>query len=106
MLPKCEDKPTTALLNEIITELLVEAENQETGNNPTLSAMSKVARATKTKFVAANNIRELGFNETKQIRVCKASILYSNGDEENITYNISWLNKKKFEFWVEVIGEE
>ena len=31
-------------------------------------------------------------------------IMISNGDEEKITYNISWENKKKQTFWVEIVN--
>ena len=54
------------------------------------------------KFINAKNIEETGFNKNKEIRVCSADILISNGEEESIIYNIHWQNKKNSTFYVEI----
>lgn len=54
------------------------------------------------KFIDVKNIEETGFNKNKEIRLCTADILISNGEEESIIYNIHWQNKKNSMFYVEI----
>lgn len=82
-LPLCDDSEVHKTLDSIITDNLKELD-------PSI------------KFVSANNIKESGFNKDKEIRVCKADIVISNGEETQLIYNIHWQNKKKGMFWVEI----
>ena len=55
------------------------------------------------KFIQAKNFAEKGFNKNKEIRVCTADVMLSNGEEEEVTYNLYWQNKKKTMFMLEIV---
>ncbi|OOH89286.1 hypothetical protein BMT54_06875 [Pasteurellaceae bacterium 15-036681] len=81
-LPKCGDKEAKTTLSDIIND---------------------VFKGDSIKFIEAKNFKEKGFNKDKEIRVCTADVMLSNGEEEEITYNIYWDNKKKSMFMVEIL---
>ncbi|HGO5823715.1 TPA: hypothetical protein ACK3JW_001396 [Mannheimia haemolytica] len=83
-LPKCDDKDTTKTLSEIITKVL-----KDDGES--------------YKFISSKNITEDGFNKETKIRVCSADVMFSNGYEERITYNVYWQNEKNAMFYVEIV---
>ncbi|WP_114892114.1 hypothetical protein [Haemophilus haemolyticus] len=82
-LPKCDDTEVKKTLDSMITT-----------NLRTLDRS--------LKFIDVKNIEETGFNKNKEIRLCTADILISNGEEESIIYNIHWQNKKNSMFYVEI----
>lgn len=84
-LPKCDDKDTKSTLADIITKS-IKADGDD------------------YKYIDAKDIKEIGFNKDKEIRVCEANVLYSDGETENITYNIYWSSKKKEIFYVEIVN--
>lgn len=85
-LPKCDAKETTQLFADIITKGL-----KEDGYD--------------VKYISADDIKEIGFNKEKDIRVCQVNVLYSDGDKERVTYNVYWSDlKKKDYFYVEIVN--
>lgn len=53
------------------------------------------------KFVELKDIQENAYNEKDGIRTCSAE-LNTTKTVEDINYSISWINKKKGEFYVEI----
>ena len=82
-LPKCGDKDSKELLSQIFNDAL---------------------KSESLKFIQAKNFAEKGFNKDKEIRVCTADVMLSNGEEEEVTYNLYWQDKKKVMFMLEIVG--
>lgn len=85
VLPKCDSKDTKDLLSQIIND---------------------AGKSDGVKFISAKNITEDGFNKQAEIRVCSADIMVSDGSEMRLTYNITWQNKKKGYFYVQLVNAE
>lgn len=81
-LPKCGDKDSKELLSQIFNDAL---------------------KSESLKFIQAKNFAEKGFNKDKEIRVCTADVMLSNGEEEAVTYNLYWQDKKKAMFMLEIV---
>ena len=79
-LPKCGDKDSKELLSQIFNNAL---------------------KSESLKFIQAKNFAEKGFN--KEIRVCTADVMLSNGEEEEVTSNLYWHYKKKAMFMLEIV---
>lgn len=93
----------SAFLMSACSESLPKCGNKE--DQDTLAeVINNAFKAESIKFIHSKNHKEIGFNKEKEIRVCMTDIMISNGDEEKITYNISWENKKKQTFWVEIVN--
>ena len=52
-------------------------------------------------FIELNEIEEMGFNKTSEIRLCFAELTTTYGVEE-INYSVRWQNKENQEFYVEI----
>ncbi len=52
-------------------------------------------------FIELNEIEEVGFNKTSEIRLCVAELTTTHGVED-INYSIRWQNKKTQQFSVEI----
>ena len=52
-------------------------------------------------FIELNEIEEVGFNKTSEIRLCVAELITTHGVED-INYSIRWQNKETQEFYVEI----
>lgn len=85
VLPKCDSRDTIDSLGKIFNNLM---------------------KSEGAKFISAKNITEDGFNKQAEIRVCSADIMVSDGSEMRFTYNITWQNKKKGYFNVQLVNAE
>ena len=52
-------------------------------------------------FIELNEIEEMGFNKTSEIRLCFAELTTTHGVED-INYSIRWQNKETQQFYVEI----
>lgn len=81
-LPACDSSDTLDVAEEVVNGLAL-------------------TRAAGAKFVKLKDIREEGYNESKEIRACSATLVSTAG-ENDILYNVSWQNKDKKTFYVEL----
>ena len=52
-------------------------------------------------FIELNEIEEVGFNKTSEIRLCVAELTTTHGVED-VNYSIRWQNKETQQFYVEI----
>ena len=78
-LPSCKSTEATNLVEQI-----VKRSSYRVGN-----------------FIELNEIEEVGFNKTSEIRLCVAELITTHGVED-INYSIRWQNKETQEFYVEI----
>jgi hypothetical protein len=101
-LPLCDDQDTKTVIADVINKALFELQRSPDDKTGLQNLYNDFANKN-ISFVEAKNIREVGFNEERQMRICKANIILSNGEDEKIDYRITWDNRKKGIFEVEII---
>lgn len=82
ILPSCNADITTNLVGQIVN------------NIPEVKTQS-------VTYVSLDNIVELGYNDDSQIRSCNATLVTTAG-ENNIQYNVKWLNQEAGEIKAEI----
>ena len=78
-LPSCKSSDTTDLVEKIVNR-----SSYRMGN-----------------FIELNDIEEVGFNKSSEIRLCVAELTTTHGVED-VNYSVRWQNKETKQFYVEV----
>ena len=78
-LPSCKSSDTTDLVEKIVNR-----SSYRVGN-----------------FIELNDIEEVGFNKSSEIRLCVAELTTTHGVED-VNYSVRWQNKETKQFYVEV----
>ena len=78
-LPSCKSSDTTDLVEKIVNR-----SSYRMGN-----------------FIELNDIEEVGFNKSSEIRLCVAELTTTHGVVD-VNYSVRWQNKETKQFYVEV----
>ena len=78
-LPSCKSSDTTDLVEKIVNR-----SSYRVGN-----------------FIELNDIEEVGFNKSSEIRLCVAELTTTHGVVD-VNYSVRWQNKETKQFYVEV----
>ncbi len=80
-LPACDNSGTKTLVGRIVNDI-------------------PIAKSAGVQFVALKDIVEQGYNEQNEIRVCRATLVTTAG-EDALQYHVKWSNKDKGEYFIE-----
>ena len=89
--PRCDQEEVKNLAVQIVEDQLIKG-NRE---------IASLYGADGFTVVGLNNVAEVTYNDSKEIRGCSAQLI-SNRGQDAVFYSIQWNNNKKDEYLVEI----